>query len=84
MANVLPETADDIPSFLKEYGLEIFTACLLGYTAYRVWKWPRNLPPGPRNWPIQRAIRNPEAMHEDLMQLGDKYGDVFSFYIGNQ
>ena len=74
-----------VTAFLAQYGLQIFTALLLGYAAYRIWKWPRNLPPGPRNWPIGSALgSNPALWHVDFMRLGQEYGDVFSVYHGNQ
>ncbi len=74
----------DSSSLLKEHCWKLLGASAVGYSAYKIWKWPRNLPPGPRNWPIQTAIKNPAAWHLDFMRLGDKYGDVFSFYYGNK
>ncbi len=74
----------DLGPFLQDNVLAILGASVLVFVVYRIWKWPRNLPPGPRNWPIQRAITYPEMMHLDFMRLGDKYGDVFSFYMGNK
>ena len=72
------------PVFIRQYGLKIAGFAVIGYTAYKIYKWPRNLPPGPRNWPVQTAIKTPEAMHLDFVRLGQKYGDIFSFYYGSK
>ena len=45
----------------------------------------RNLPPGPAGWPFigTLGILGPD-MYINLQQMGEQYGDVFSFYIANR
>ena len=44
---------------------------------------PRGIPPGPRGLPlIGNAHQLSQAIHKDFMKLGEKYGEIFSFYIG--
>ena len=42
---------------------------------------------GPVGRPLIGAfgeIKDPKNIHKDFMRLGQKYGDVFSIYIGNK
>ena len=42
---------------------------------------------GPVGRPLIGAfgeIKDPKNIHKDFMRLGQKYGDVFSMYIGNK
>ncbi|XP_038073303.1 cytochrome P450 2J6-like isoform X2 [Patiria miniata] len=65
---------------------------LLGFTLFTILFWvfrrPRNLPPGPRGWPLlgylpQLAmIKGP--IHEALGDLSHRYGSLVSFSVANQ
>ena len=69
---------------LQHHVLKLAGIVFAGYAAYRIYKWPRNLPPGPKNWPIQTAIKKPGAWHLDFVRLGQQYGEIFSFYYGSK
>ena len=71
-------------SLTNVYALKAAAVILTGYAAYKIYKWPKNLPPGPRNWPVQTAIKKPEAWHFDFVRLGQQYGEIFSFYYGSK
>ena len=51
---------------------------------------PRNLPPGPINWPVLGNVfdvlvssYNKEQVHELMTRLAKTYGKIFSFGLGN-
>ncbi len=71
---------------IKNHGLKIAGFLTCGYIAYKIYKRPRNLPPGPRSWPFipPSYIKYPDAWHLDFTRMGKEYGDVFSFYFGGQ
>ncbi len=73
-----------VPNFFKQHTFKLLGLSILGYVSYKIWKRPRNLPPGPINWPIQTAIEQPDSWHIDFVRLGRQYGDVFSFYYGSR
>ncbi len=48
-----------------------------------LWRWytsPR-LPPGPRGWPLVGHIK--DLSHLDMVEIGKKYGDIFTVWVGN-
>lgn len=65
--------------------LSCLAVFLVFYIAYRYLSAPRGLPPGPRGLPIVGYFPFlGKSPHEKFRQLGKKYGNVFSFYIGKQ
>ncbi len=54
-----------------------------GAAALWLWRWytsPR-LPPGPRGLPLVGYIADPS--HLDMVEIGKKYGDIFTVWVGN-
>ncbi|XP_069510660.1 cytochrome P450 2B15-like isoform X2 [Ambystoma mexicanum] len=48
------------------------------------WKRKPHLPPGPTPWPLLGNLHqiDKSAPYETLMELGQKYGDVYTVYLG--
>ncbi|XP_022080874.1 cytochrome P450 2J6-like [Acanthaster planci] len=67
-------------------------SALLGLVIFTVLSWffsrSKNLPPGPRGWPllgyIPQLARIKEPVHEVFAKMGKKYGPVFCLKIANQ
>ncbi len=54
-----------------------------GSAALWLWRWctsPR-LPPGPRGWPLVGHIQ--DLSHLDMVEIGKKYGDIFTVWVRN-
>ena len=71
-----------------------FLLCAIVFLVISWWirRQPRNLPPGPWTWPILGSLPNLAITAyraglpplRFLTKLGETYGEVYSFYLGNQ
>ena len=75
--------------------LSIFVCCLaltIIFISRRIWhRREQNLPPGPLGWPVigiipilSRAERQGKHAHTVMSELCHRYGNVFSFRLGNR
>ncbi|XP_078510815.1 cytochrome P450 2F3-like [Lissotriton helveticus] len=68
--------------------LSLLLAAVLALLLFAVllssWKKKKHLPPGPAPWPLLGNMHqiNKSAPYETLMEFGQKYGDVFTIYLG--
>ena len=71
----------ELLSLVREYRWYAAGTAVVGVALYRVLNTPRGLPPGPTGWPVIGAVGElPIEFYKDCVSLGQKYGDVISFY----
>ena len=62
-------------------------AAVVAGATVAVW-WARGrgrLPPGPRPWPLLGNLPQlSEKLHEDLVSMGQVYGEVFTLYMATR
>ena len=61
------EKATELLSVLRDYRWYVLGTAVTGYVLLKVVTTPRNLPPGPRGWPL---IGSPSELTYDLEQDG--------------
>ena len=70
---------------LREYKYLVITLSIAGIGIVKYLWRPRNIPPGPWGLPIIGSLRDlSNTTHFDYMKMKEKYGDIFSYYIGNK
>ena len=65
--------------------LSAVLVCLLTYVLWSFATRPRNLPPGPKGWPLIGCVGLFYSdIHREFANLGKRYGDVTSMYMLNR
>ena len=71
------EKATELLSVLRDYRWYVLGTAVTGYVLLKVVTRPRNLPPGPRGWPIVGSLSEiGDDIHLDGIRLQEKYGDI--------
>ncbi len=72
-----------VREFIQENRWKLAAGCAVGWVAWRIYNYPRNLPPGPYGPPFIGAVHQlgSEKYYEDFDRLGKKYGDIYSITV---
>ena len=75
-------TRETVREFIKENRWKLAAGCAVGWAAWRIYNYPRNLPPGPWGLPIVGAVHQiGPKFYEDFTRLGKQYGDIYSICL---
>ncbi len=82
----LPKSSSEVKDVLLKHKWWILGTTVLSYGAVKLLNGPRKLPPGPWGWPIVGSLFevSENTIHLDLTRLGNKYGEIYSLYTGQQ
>ena len=80
-----PLSSVEVINYVTGHPWMLLSTVTAGLITYKVLSRPRNLPPGPRGLPFIGAMLHFMGDdHADQIKLYKDYGDIASYYMGNQ